>query len=261
MSYFNGQTGYRKALLTSRADVRKFNFVVLDPDGLVKNVVPGYENCDVTILGSPAMGATFVDYLVTAHKDAKNTGIGGDGIESFLYVIDGELTVKNADEEVDLTSGGYFYSTADKPMTFVNKSGKDTKAYVYKRRYEPLEGYSAHTVTGNINKVEYMDYEGMTNCQSKDFLPAANDLGFDMNMHILRFAPGASHGYIEHHVQQHGMLFLQGKGMYYLDNEWMPLEKGDYVFMDSYVPQACYAVGDEDYIYIYSKDCNRDIQL
>ena len=25
-----------------------------------------------------------------------------------------------------------------------------------------------------------------------------------MNMHILSFAPGASHGYIETHVQEHG---------------------------------------------------------
>ena len=46
-----------------------------------------------------------------------------------------------------------------------------------------------------------------------------------------------------------------------LDDEWIPLQKGDYVFMDSYVPQACYGVGTEDFIYIYSKDCNRDVEL
>ena len=33
------------------------------------------------------------------------------------------------------------------------------------------------------------------------------------------------------------------------------------IFMDSYVPQACYGVGTEDFIYIYSKDCNRDVEL
>jgi len=36
----------------------------------------------------------------------------------------------------------------------------------------------------------------------------------DMNMHILKFHIGASHGYIETHVQQHGMYFLSGKSMY-----------------------------------------------
>ena len=105
----------------------------------------------------------------------------------------------------------------------------------------------------------------MENCFVKDFLPAAGDFGFDMNMHILKFNLGASHGYIETHVQEHGMYFLSGKGMYRLDDEWIPVKKGDYVFMDAYCPQACYAIGDEGreevLTYIYSKDCNRDVEL
>lgn len=44
-----------------------------------------------------------------------------------------------------------------------------------------------------------------------DFLP--KELGFDMNMHILSFAPGASHGYIETHVQEHGAYILSGQGV------------------------------------------------
>ena len=262
MGYLNNPTGYRESLLDNRSIVKKNNYVVLEPDGLVKNVIPGYENCDTTILGCPEMGATFADYLVTAHADGKNAaGIGGDGIESFLYVISGAVSVKNADESADLTEGGYMYSPADKPMTFENKSGEDAKLYVYRRRYIPLEGHSAHTVVGNANDIAYMDYEGMTNAQSKDLLPAGEDLGFDINMHFLKFEPGASHGYLETHIQQHSMYFLQGKGMYNLDGDWMPLQAGDYVFMDSFVPQGCYGVGTEDYIYIYSKDCNRDVQL
>ena len=55
----------------------------------------------------------------------------------------------------------------------------------------------------NANDIEYMDYEGMTNAQSKDLLPSGEDLGFDINMHFLRFAPGASHGYLETHIQQY----------------------------------------------------------
>ena len=65
MSYLNNQTGYREELLETRSVIKKDNWVLLEPDGLVKNAIPGYENCDVTILASPAMGATFADYLVT----------------------------------------------------------------------------------------------------------------------------------------------------------------------------------------------------
>ena len=261
MSYLNNNTGYRETLLSTRSVYKKGKYTILEPDGIVKNVIPGYENCDTTILGSPAMGASFADYISTVHPGGKNDKIGGDGIESFLYVISGELTVKNTDKEADLAEGGYIYSPADKPFSFVNNSDKDAFVYIYRRRYNPLPGKEAYTVVANINDTPWKDYEGMTNCQSKDFLPAADDLGFDMNMHVLKFAPGACHGYIETHIQEHGAYFLQGKGMYVLDDEWVPIQKGDYVFMDSYVPQACYGVGTEDFIYIYSKDCNRDVEL
>ena len=260
MGYLNDQVGYRDELLATRSVIKKENYVILEPDGLVKNVVPGYENCDVTILGSPAMGASFADYLVHAHDGGKNTGIGGEGIESFLYVLEGKITVKNDDQEAELIKGGYMYSPAGNSITFENKSGAEATLYVYRRRYEPLAGYSARTVVGNAYELPWVEYEGMENVHVVDFLP--KDLGFDMNMHILSFKPGASHGYIETHIQEHGMYFFSGKGMYRLDDEWIPIKKGDYVFMDAYVPQACYGVGkDEEFAYIYSKDCNRDVQL
>ena len=209
------------------------------------------------------MGATFADYLVHVHEGGKNTGIGGEGIESFLYVVDGELSVKNDDQSAELTKGGYIYSPASNNITFEAKG--EATLYVYRRRYEPVAGHSAHTVVGNANDLEWMSYEGMENCYVQDFLPSAHDIGFDMNMHILKFHIGASHGYIETHVQQHGMYFLSGKSMYRLGDDWVPLQKGDYCFMDAYVPQACYAIGDEgreeELVYIYSKDCNRDVAL
>ena len=263
MSYLNNQVGYREELLSTRSVVRKENFVLLEPDGLVKNSIPGYENCDVTILGSPAMGASFADYIVTAHAGGKNGAFGGEGLESFLYVVSGEVTVKNADQEAVLTKGGYIYSPESKTVAFENKGAEDAVLYVYKRRYEKIEGYEVPgTIVGNDNDLPWIPYEGMENCFVKDFLPAAGDFRFDMNMHILKFNLGASHGYIETHVQEHGMYFLTGKAMYRLDDEWIPVKKGDYVFMDAYCPQACYAVGrEEDLTYIYSKDCNRDVIL
>lgn len=177
-------------------------------------------------------------------------------------MLEGAVTVKNADQEAELTEGGYIFSPESSLVSFENKGKADAKLYVYKRRYDRIEGYSARTVVGNTNEMEWVEYEGMDNCHIKDLLPAAGDFGFDMNMHILKFKLGASHGYIETHIQEHGMYFLSGKGMYRLDNDWVPVKKGDYVFLDAYVPQACYAVGrEEEFAYIYSKDCNRDVKL
>ena len=70
MSYLNGQEGYREQLLSTRSVVKKDNFVLLEVDGLVENRIPGYENCDVSILASPEMGASFADYFVSAHAEA-----------------------------------------------------------------------------------------------------------------------------------------------------------------------------------------------
>ncbi len=261
MSYLDGRTGYREELLETRSVVKKNNYVILETDGLVKNSFPGYVNCDVTILGSPAMGATFVDYLVTMHEGGKNEFFGGEGIETFLYVVEGEVEIRNSDKCEVLGTGGYFFSPESNVVSFDNK-GKEATLYIYKRRYEKVAGYEAYTIVGNADDLPWIEYEGMENCHIKNFLPAIDDFGFDMNFHILKFELGASHGYIETHLQQHGVYFLTGKGMYRVDSDWVPVKKGDYMFLDAYCPQACYGVGrGEPLQYIYSKDCNRDVQL
>ena len=53
MGYLNNVTGYRDDLLANRAIVKHGNFALLTPDGLVKNIIPGFEHCDATILSTP----------------------------------------------------------------------------------------------------------------------------------------------------------------------------------------------------------------
>lgn len=262
MSYMNQVTGYRKDILTSRSIIRPGQFALIEPDGIVKNTIPGFEGCAVTILSSPALGASFVDYLVTLEEGGRNhAGFGEAGVETFFYVFEGTVKVWNDDEKAELSPGGYIFCPAGRKLYFEN-TGKTAKAFLYKRRYRPIEGCQAHTVCKNINDIPWVHYEGMEDVLVKDFLPAASDMGFDMNMHILLFKPGACHGYIETHVQEHGAYVYSGQGVYNLDNEWIPVKKGDYLFMGAYCPQAAYGVGrGEDFAYIYSKDCNRDAEI
>ncbi|HDW0464960.1 TPA: (S)-ureidoglycine aminohydrolase, partial [Escherichia coli] len=56
MGYLNNVTGYRDDLLANRAIVKHGNFALLTPDGLVKNIIPGFVNCDATILSTPKLG-------------------------------------------------------------------------------------------------------------------------------------------------------------------------------------------------------------
>lgn len=261
MGYKNSNVGYLEGLLESRSVIQKNNFSLITPDGLVNNVIPGFENCDCSILGSKRLGAHFVDYIITLHQDGKNgRGFGGNGIETLVYVVKGKLTVSDGKKTHELTSGGYAYFPAGKLMYLRNAQAEETEIFLYKKRYESLEGYEPYKVVGNVNELEPIEYEGMKDVLLWDLLP--KDLGFDMNFHILSFEPGASHGYIETHYQEHGAYLLSGQGMYNLDNQWYPVQKGDYIFMSSYVHQAAYAVGrGEPLKYIYSKDCNRDPEI
>ena len=262
MSYVNQVTGYRGDLLSNRSIVKKDMYALLEPDGLVKNTIPGFQGCEITILSSPKLGASFVDYLMTIDPQGNNrTGFGGEGVETFLYLFEGTLKVWNEDEEAVITKGGYIFCPAGKLLYFENPEGR-ARAFLYKRKYQQLRGCSAHTVIANIHDVDWVEYEGMADVRMKDFLPASDDPGFDMNFHILSFRPGACHGYVETHVQEHGAYIYSGQGMYNLDNDWIPVKKGDYIFMGAYCLQAAYGVGrDEEFAYIYSKDCNRDAVL
>ncbi|MDR2487106.1 MAG: (S)-ureidoglycine aminohydrolase [Clostridiales Family XIII bacterium] len=263
MGYINNVTGYRDGLLSTRSIIRRGNFALLEPDGLVQNRLPGFEGCQATILASPKLGASFVDYLLTVQPGGGNReGFGTGEEEVFFTLLEGELTVGNEDGSQDMRKGGYLYNPPGKHLFLENKSGEAAKGFLYKRLYDRIEGHEPHAVAGNIDDVPFKDYEGMADVRVKDFLPAADDLAFDMNFHILSFRPGASHGYIETHFQEHGAYVYSGEGMYVLDDQWLPVQKGDYLFMGAYCPQACYAVGrDEEFAYIYSKDCNRDVRL
>ena len=263
MSYLNKVTGYRKDILANRSIIKHGNFALIEPDGIVKNVIPGFENCEVTILSSPKLGASFVDYLLSINKGGYNhLGFGEEGIETFLYVFEGDLKVWNDEEEKMVTDGGFIFCPESRKLYFENTSDKKVRAFLYKRRYDKLEGHEAYIVIGNINDVKWTDYEGMNDVLVKDFLPSATDIGFDMNFHILAFKAGASHGYIETHVQEHGAYIYSGQDMYNLDNEWIPVQKGDYLFMGAYCLQSAYGTSrNDDFAYIYSKDCNRDVRL
>lgn len=252
--------GYPKGTLSSRSIIKKNNYALISPQGLVKNVVPGFEGCEMTILGSPKLGASFVDYVIKMLPGGKNErGIGGGGIESFVYCMEGSVTAKAGDTVYELTEGGYLYCPPDTLMYLANNSGKDCRLFLYKQRYIPLEGKQTYAVAGNVNDIEYRFYEDMENVLIKDLLPV--DIAFDMNIHILAFKPGGCHPMVETHYQEHGAYILTGEGVYNLDNEWVPVEKGDYLYMSAYSLQAAYGVGREMFSYIYSKDCNRDVEL
>lgn len=253
--------GYPNDILSTRSVVKHGNYAVIAPTGLVNNVIPGIENCRVSIVASPKMGASFVQYVIYAEKGGGTTKVFGNepNIETFMYIIEGEGVFKVDGKEYKASSGAYIYSPAGVGLEFQNTSDKEMKALLYKQVYTPLEGHNAYVYYGNANDIEYREYDDMANVFIKDLLPV--ELGFDMNMHILSFAPGGCHPFVETHVQEHGAYILEGEGCYLLDDQWRMIKKDDFVWFGPYTAQAAYGVGRTNFTYIYSKDCNRDVKL
>lgn len=253
---------YPKEPLSTRAVVKPGLYSVIPEAGLVNNVIPNIKGCRVSIVCSPKIGASFVQYVIEASESGHTDSpmAAREGVECFIYVIEGAVEAVVGGKCVSLTAGGYGFAPAGTGISFENKSGAPAKLLFYKQRYVPLEGHTPYVVTGNINDVEYRVYDEMENVFIKDFLPT-NDLAFDMNMHILAFAPGGCHPFVETHVQEHGAYMLSGEGMYLLEDVWMPIKKNDFIWFGPYVQQGAYGTGRELFSYIYSKDCNRDAEI
>lgn len=252
---------YPKDLLSTRAVVKPGLWAVIPKEGLVNNVVPGIEGCKVSIVASPKMGASFVQYIIEAGKDGGTTQLFGTepDIETFLYIVNGEVDITVENREYKMKDGGYAFAPAGVGLGFHTVS-ECAKILLYKQIFIPYKNLKPHVVTGNIEEVPFRIYDEMSNVHIKDFLPT-DDLAFDMNMHILSFEPGGCHPFVETHVQEHGAYILSGEGMYLMDNTWLGIKKEDFMWFGPYCPQCAYGVGTTPFAYIYSKDCNRDVVL
>jgi len=250
-------------LLTSRAVVKPGEYAIIPPQGRVNNVIPNIQGCRISILCSPKIGASFVMYIGTADPGGGTTSpfAAEEGVESFLFILDdrGEMQVDVTSQERTLSAGGYVYAPPAAGLSFKNSGVCPVRFILYKQRYIPYADKKPFSVVGNINDIEEQCYDNMENVFVRDLLPT--DLAFDMNMHTLSFEPGGCHPFVETHVQEHGAYIYEGEGVYLLGEDWLPVQKDDFLFFGPFTQQAVYASGRGRLTYIYSKDCNRDVVL
>ena len=84
-----------------------------------------------------------------------------------------------------------------------------------------------------------------------------DDMRHDMHVNIVTFQPGASIPFAETHVMEHGIYVLEGKAVYRLNQDWVEVEAGDYIWLRAFCPQGCYAGGPGPFRYLLYKDVNR----
>ncbi len=82
-----------------------------------------------------------------------------------------------------------------------------------------------------------------------------------MHVNIVNFEPGGSIPFPETHVMEHGLYVLEGKAVYLLNNDWVEVQEGDFMWLRAFCPQACYAGGPARFRYLLYKDVNRHPRL
>jgi (S)-ureidoglycine aminohydrolase len=80
---------------------------------------------------------------------------------------------------------------------------------------------------------------------------------YDFAVNTMTYAPGAALSMVEIHVMEHGLLMLEGGGIYKLGDAWYPVEAGDFIWMAPYCPQWFGALGKQPAKYLIYKDWRR----
>jgi (S)-ureidoglycine aminohydrolase len=84
------------------------------------------------------------------------------------------------------------------------------------------------------------------------------DACFDFAVNTMTYQPGSALPVVEIHVMEHGLLMLEGGGIYRLNDCWYPVAAGDFIWMAPYCPQWFGALGKRPAKYLIYKDWNRN---
>jgi (S)-ureidoglycine aminohydrolase len=245
-------------LVHSRARVRQ-RYGLFPLGGYPTSRLPSWENAEVFVLAAPAIGANFVQYLATVLESGACSYRADGRTETFLYIVSGGGRLELDDgNQSGLTAGSFCLIPPNRGFDF--SIDERTSLLALRKVYEPSLGIEVYeSFVGNAADIPALSWMNNEHARLQTLIP--DELRFDMAMNIFTFDPGHGLPYVETHVMEHGLLFLEGKGMYYLDGEWMEVEKDDFIWMGPYCPQSFYATGATPAKYIYYKNVNREIAL
>jgi (S)-ureidoglycine aminohydrolase len=221
------------------------------PDTFVRSPLPGLTRGLAIVHIAPAAGAAFTQYTV----ELEPTGtLAPTPHQRFVYVLSGAADLASDTTFQSLTPGSYAYLPAASPHTLT--ALEPTRLAVIEKPYQPLPNTPAPTLlTGIEASVQSIALMGDPDLQVRALLP--DHPSFDFAVNIMTYQPGASLSMVEVHVMEHGLLMLEGSGIYRLGDGWYPVTTGDFIWMAPFCPQWFGALGKQPAKYLIYKDWNR----
>ena len=230
---------------------RQRDHLLQTPDTFVRTPLPGMQGGEAIVHISPALGAGFTQY--TAELEPGGT-LGSTVAQRFVYVLEGSADLATGSSFRTLGAGGYAYLPAEAEHTFT--ATKKTRLAVIEKNYQRLEGAAATSIlVGQESSVAAVPLMGDPDLEVRSLLP--DSLGFDFAVNTMTYQPGAGLSMVEVHVMEHGLLMLEGGGIYRLGDSWYPVKAGDFIWMGAFCPQWFGAIGKQPAKYLIYKDWNR----
>lgn len=227
------------------------NHLLLTPDTFVRTALPGMKGCTAVVHIGPALGAGFTQY--TAEFQAGGE-LGATAAQRFLYVLEGAVQVSSEGKQAELCARGYAYFPEGTPhqvrATKVSRVAVIEKLYVAVKDAKPLRA-----IVSSEDRVSSSPLNGDPDLEVKCLLP--DEPSFDFAVNTMTYQPGAALSMVEMHVMEHGLLMLEGGGIYRLGDAWYPTTAGDFIWMGPWCPQWFGAIGKVPAKYMIYKDWNR----
>lgn len=254
-------------LMTGRA-IFTDSYAVI-PRGVMRDIVtsylPHWHGTRVWIIARPMSGfaETFAQYIVeVAPGGGSDQPEPDQGAEGILFVTEGKLTLTIEGSAHILDEGGYAYIPAGANWQIENSSSENAIFHWVRKQYEAVDGIAAPSafVTSDqaAKPIAMPDTEGRW--ATTRFVEPDN-MSHDMHLNIVTFQPGGVIPFEETHVMEHGLYVLEGKAVYKLNQDWVEVEAGDFMWLRAFCPQACYASGPGPFRYLLYKDVNRHPKL
>ncbi len=227
------------------------NHLLLTPDTFVRTTLPGMKAASAIVHISPALGAAFTEYTA----EFENAGELGETLaQRFIYVVDGAVHLNAAGKDHLLGPRGYAYlpqGTAHRITSRVKSRG-----IVIEKAYVPNSSVNASSViVGSEDSIPSTPLDDDPALQVKHLLPDTQ--AFDFAVNTMTYQPGAALSMVEMHVMEHGLVMLEGGGIYRLADAWYPVTAGDFIWMGPWCPQWFGAIGKVPAKYLIYKDWNR----
>ena len=223
------------------------------PDTFVRTPLPGAGGVEFIVHIAPQRGAAFAQ--MTA-EFATGGMLGPAPGQRFIYVLEGKLDLIAAGKKYVLAPGGFAYLPQGTKHTV--RARTDAAAAIIEKLYEPESDEvqdRPRVVVGKEADVPAMPLMGDEALRVRVLMPDGPEYDFAVN--TMTYDPGAALSMVEIHVMEHGLLMLEGGGIYRLGDSWYPVEAGDFIWMAPYCPQWFGALGKKPAKYLIFKDWRR----